>query len=256
MGSGPQSRSVNADALPALLSDDAPATVAALHARTRTLAGQTLGAIADALGRELPPDLKRHKGKAGELIERALGVPRSSRPGPDLEVLGIEIKTVPVGNDGQPHASTYVCRVDARGLKDATWATSRVKKKLAHVLFVPVLAEKRVPLAERCVGQALLWQPSDDEETLLRADWEDLTDLMLKGGPDAVTARRGHVLQVRPKAARAAVKGHARDVDGELYQTVPRGFYLRRAFVASVLSAGYHPSSPPGPAPKAAEEQP
>jgi DNA mismatch repair protein MutH len=51
------------------------------------------------------------------------------------------------------------------------------------------------------VGTSFVWCPNDDEERVLRTDWEDLADIVANGLGFAVTARRGVALQLRPKAA-------------------------------------------------------
>lgn len=200
-----------------------PADEAALLRRARSLAGRKVA----SLGR------REHKGGVGELIELALGLVPSSAPEPDVLTLGIEVKTLPV-EDGRVRESTWVCSASPASLVEERWATSRVRKKLARVLWVPVEAGA-VPVAERRVGTAFLWSPDEDEEALLRADWEDLADLVAQGLGFAVSARRGRALQLRPKAKNASVRRAALDVEGERYLAAPQGFYLRRAFTQAIV---------------------
>ena len=201
-----------------------------LLALARSLAGRALGALSE----RAPAS---GKGAAGELIERALGIEPSSRPEPDLPALGIEVKTLPV-RGGRLVESTWVCSASPAALTAETWATSRARAKLARVLFVPIDASAR-ELADRRVGTAFLWTPDDEEEALLRADWEDLADLVAHGLSSAVSARRGRVLQLRPKARDASVTRSFRTPDGERYLGRPQGFYLRRAFVQRVVDARF-----------------
>jgi DNA mismatch repair protein MutH len=84
------------------------------------------------------------------------------------------------------------------------------------------------------VGTAFLWSPSDDDERVLRADWEDLSDLVARGLGFAVTARRGRVLQLRPKAPDARTF-RTIDVDGESVRVRPQGFYLRTRFTQAIV---------------------
>ncbi len=42
-------------------------------------------------------------------------------------------------------------------------------------------------------------------------------------------------MQVRPKAASAAVRQRVINVEGELTETMPRGFYLRTAFTEAIV---------------------
>jgi DNA mismatch repair protein MutH len=205
-----------------------------LLARARRLAGLSLGALARELGEDVPADLRRHKGWVGQLIERALGATAGARPRPDGGGLGVELKTLPVDGRGLPCESTYVCTVPLEGAGE-DWAHSWLRRKLARVLWLPVEADKTIPLAERHIGSALLWSPAPDEEALLRRDWEELTERILLGELEQISARHGEVLQIRPKAADSRALRHAIGSDGERILTNPRGYYLRPAFTAAIL---------------------
>jgi DNA mismatch repair protein MutH len=75
----------------------------------------------------------------------------------------------------------------------------------------------------------------------LRADWEDLADLVANGLGFAITARRGRALQLRPKAANAGVTRRQRNVAGDDYDGRPQGFYLRRAFTQRIVDDVFSP---------------
>ncbi len=206
-----------------------------LLARARGLAGITLGELAASLGARLPPDLRGHKGVVGELLERALGAEAGSRPVPDFENLGIELKTVPLGRDERPRESTHVCTVAFGELLGQRWADSTVRRKLARVLWLPIEAAPAVPLSARRIGAARLWSPTPDEERVLEADWEEHMELIATGRPDEIDGRLGTYLQVRPKAANRDALVDASDAEGRPAPTLPRGFYLRAAFTARIL---------------------
>ena len=197
--------------------------------RARSLAGRTIGEVARSLDVALPTN--GHKGFVGSLIERALGIAHRGA-GPDLPVLGVEVKTTPIDARGRPRESTFVCMVPRDAL-DRGWASSHPRAKLARVLFVPV--ESGPALAARRVGAAFLWSPDAHDEAILAGDWAELSGLMRAGGHEHVSARHGRALQVRPKARRATSRWAAHDADGAPMLALPRAFYLRRAFVASIL---------------------
>jgi len=211
-----------------------PNNEAELLDRARRLAGCALGRLARDLGRDTPENLRRHKGWIGELLEHALGASAGSLPEPDFPELGVELKTIPVTRRGLPRESTYVCTVplEAHG---ETWQTSWVRRKLNRVLWFPVEAEPDTPLAERRLGTPLLWSPDAEQEDGLRADWEELMDMVCMGGLEAITAHHGSWLQIRPKAANARALTAAVGADGAPILTLPRGFYLRPAFTAEIL---------------------
>ncbi len=215
----------------------APASEAELLARARALAGRTLGEIAATHAFRLPPDLRGHKGVIGELLEIALGADAGSRPVPDFEHLGIELKSVPLGRDERPCESTHVCAVALGEITGQRWETSTVRRKLARVLWIPVEARSVRALAARRIGYALLWSPSAEEEQVLRRDWEEHVELIATGRLGEIDARMGTWLQVRPKGANrdALVPAHA--ADGSPRASLPRGFYLRTAFTRRILGA-------------------
>jgi DNA mismatch repair protein MutH len=216
-----------------------PSSEAELFRRARELAGRTLGDVAEGLDVVVPPDLKRHKGWVGSLVERQLGASAGSKAVPDFPELAVELKTLPVDARGKPRESTFVCTIELNQIADIEWAESRVAIKLNRVLWVPVQADPSVPLGERRVGEPLLWSPSEDDEALLRFDWEELAGLIACGQTESVTAHLGRYLQVRPKAANSHVKRRVVDASGLLYSANPRGFYLRTQFTERLLARHY-----------------
>lgn len=80
-----------------------------LYRRATALAGYTMKALADAAGLPIPNDLKRDKGWVGMLLEHYLGASAGSKPEQDFPHLGIELKTIPVSQQGNPLETTFVC---------------------------------------------------------------------------------------------------------------------------------------------------
>jgi len=200
----------------------------------------TLGELARARDIEPPHDLRRHKGWVGQLFERLLGADASSRDEPDFTALGVELKSLPVTEDGRPVESTFVCTVPLGELEAVPWETSRVRRKLARVLWVPFEGDPAIAVPMRRVGAPFLWSPSSLEEMALRDDWEELGGIIGAGGVESLSARVGRYLQVRPKAANARSRRRAIDDEGLILSTLPKGFYLRTRFTAAVLAANLH----------------
>lgn len=208
-----------------------PVDEAELRARAEALRGRTLDEVAAGLGRVAPGGGLHAKGKTGELIERALGASAGSAGVPDFPHLGIELKTIPLGVSGAPEESTFVCTIDLADAERAEWMESRARAKLAAVLWVPLHGDG----ASRRIGEPLLWRPTPAQEAGLRSDFEEIMGLVGIGGIEALTARVGRWLQVRPKAASGRARTLAHGPDGELIATVPRGFYLRARFTGALL---------------------
>jgi DNA mismatch repair protein MutH len=212
-----------------------PSNVAELMYRAQQLAGLTLAELAANLAVTLPKDLKRDKGMVGQMLEQALGASAGSKAEPDFPHLGIELKTLPIDSQGKPLESTYVCVAALTDLSLQRWQESWVCRKLQQVLWVPIWAERSLPLGERVIGSAFLWQPDPQQQQLLQQDWEELMELIVLGGIDQIRGAHGKVLQLRPKAANAKALTAAIGHDGQPIQTLPRGFYLKANFTADIL---------------------
>lgn len=213
-----------------------PKSQTELLSRSQVLIGKTLGQLAAELNVFVPEDLRRHKGWVGELLEKALGADAGNKAQPDFVALGIEMKTLPLNAQGQPKESTYVCTVSMQQTGEMVWQDSWVKRKLAHVLWVPIEADNTIPLAERYIGQAFLWKPSVEQESVLQHDWNELMDRIVLGEQDEITAKEGEYLQVRPKAANSHVRATGISSSGARTKVNPKGFYLRAVFTRKLLA--------------------
>lgn len=207
--------------------------------RCRAIAGLTVAELANRLDVSVPANLRQHKGWLGELVEKALGADAASLSEPDFMALGIELKTLPLNTQGKVQESTWVCTVPLRNASGLRWEDSCVYHKLRHVLWLPVEADAAIPLADRHIGSGLLWHADAQQLAVLRADWEELMEAVALGRFEALDARHGEVLQVRPKAANSRVLVEAVGPDGGPIQTLPRGFYLRAGFTNALLQAHY-----------------
>ncbi|GMQ47548.1 DNA mismatch repair endonuclease MutH [Vibrio sp. 10N] len=213
----------------------APKSESELLERARQIAGMTFGELAKQANMRVPDNLKRDKGWVGQLLEWHLGATAGSRPVQDFPELGVELKSIPIGYNGKPLESTFVCVAPLTGITGLTWETSHIRNKLSRVLWLPVEGEREIPVAERRVGSPLIWSPSQQEETQLKNDWEELMDLIALGDVNQITARSGEVLQIRPKAANSRAKTEAYGTKGQPIKTLPRGFYLRASFTGYIL---------------------
>lgn len=212
-----------------------PRDEAELLRRCAELANKSVASIAAELGHGVPVHLRGHKGWVGNLLEQRLGTSAGTRSAPDFEALGVELKTLPVDRRGKPLESTYVCTVPLQCLDEPEWELSAVYKKLRRVLWLPVLAEREIAIAERIVGTAVLWSPDEREERLLETDWRAHMEAVRGGFVESIRGTDGAVLQIRPKAADSRVTTWGTDSEGQAIRTNPRGFYLRARFTGDIL---------------------
>ncbi len=213
-----------------------PQTVEQLLSQAQSIAGLTFGELADELHIPVPPDLKRDKGWVGMLLERALGATAGSKAEQDFSHLGVELKTLPINAEGYPLETTFVSLAPLVQNSGVKWENSHVRHKLSCVLWMPIEGSRHIPLRERHIGAPILWKPTAEQERQLKQDWEELMDLIVLGKLDQITARIGEVMQLRPKGAnsRSITKGIGRN--GEVIETLPLGFYLRKAFTGGILN--------------------
>ena len=206
-----------------------------LLARAYAMAGFTLAQLAATAGIPVPRDLRRDKGWIGQLIEWQLGASAGSRPEQDFPDLGIELKTIPIDPQGKPLETTFVCVAPLIGISGQRWEESNVRNKLSRVLWIPVEGSRTIPVGERRVGMPLLWSPNEEEDRLLRQDWEELMDMIVLGEVEQISARHGQVMQLRPKAANSKALTRTIGRNGQPIQTLPRGFYLKIDFTHQLL---------------------
>lgn len=214
---------------------NSPQNETELLQRAKSIAGLTLGELAAELNILVPPDLKRDKGWVGMLIETALGAKAGSKAEQDFAHLGIELKTIPINSQGFPLETTFVSLAPLIQNSGVNWVTSHVRYKLSKVLWIPVQGERQIPLAERYIGNPILWQPTSEQERKLQQDWEELMDYIVLGKVEQINARLGQVLQLRPKGANSKALTKGIGQNGEVIQTLPLGFYLRKEFTAEIL---------------------
>ena len=203
--------------------------------RANQLSGRTVSSVAGALGISIPRDPRKNKGFTGRLLEIALGATAESRPIPDFEEIGVELKTIPISANGIPRESTYVCTVPLNGQSEVHWENSNVKRKLNRVLWVPIVSPVGGTIANRTITQPLLWSPTPDQEETLQTDWEEFMDQIVIGEINSITAHMGTWLQIRPKAANARSRRLGVGESGRLVPMLPRGFYLRTQFTKYLL---------------------
>lgn len=214
-----------------------PQTLEQLLSQAQSIAGLTFGELADELHIPVPPDLKRDKGWVGMLLERALGATAGSKAEQDFSHLGVELKTLPINAEGYPLETTFVSLAPLVQNSGVKWENSHVRHKLSCVLWMPIEGSRHIPLRERHIGAPIFWKPTVEQERQLKQDWEELMDLIVLGKLEQITARIGEVMQLRPKGAnsRAVTKGIGKN--GEIIDTLPLGFYLRKEFTAQILNA-------------------
>lgn len=206
------------------------------------LAGKTFEELAIAAHQTLPTSFKKAKGFIGQLLEMHLGASAGNKPLPDFINLGIELKTLPYNQKGEPQETTYVCTAPLSQIAlEEHWENSRVRKKLHQILWIPIEADPNIPIAKRKVGVPLLLKLDQNPrlETILQKDWEELMDMLHVGRIEEISGSQGQYLHIRPKAAHSRILMPTINIEGEEQWVGPKGFYLRTAFTRKILKDHY-----------------
>jgi DNA mismatch repair protein MutH len=212
-----------------------PRTIDELLARARAARGATIAELAARVRFALPEDSVRAKGKLGEVLERTLGATGGSRAEHDFPDLGVELKSIPVDELGKPRESTFVCKIHLEDADEVEWEDSWTRRKLACVLFVPVVTPDDAPMQSRRIGEPVLFRPTDEQDGVLRADYEDAMGMIALGRVEELTAHSGRWLQVRPKARDGSARVVTFGPERERIEAMPRGFYLRTLFTDAIM---------------------
>ena len=178
-----------------------PSTEDELLARCSTLEGLTFFQLAQLINFNIPVNHLSRKGWVGNALEIALGSDAGTKQLPDFTVLNIELKTIPINDNGKPAESTFITSIPLLTIHKQTWKTSQCYNKLKRILWVPIEGSQQINYLQRRIGRAILWSPSAEDEMILKQDWEELTNLIASGHVASIDAGLGNYLQIRPKAA-------------------------------------------------------
>lgn len=203
--------------------------------RCREIEGLTFAQLAKHTGFVIPENPIQRKGWTGQAIEFALGTTAGNQCAPDFYELGIELKTIPMNNIGKPAESTFVTTIPLLTVHQQIWETSQCFGKLKRVLWIPIEGCREIDFHTRRIGAGVLWSPNKEQAKILKEDWSELTFMIGTGKLSEIDASMGEYLQVRPKAANAKSLCFGRDEEGNIIQTLPRGFYLRSRFTGQLI---------------------
>jgi DNA mismatch repair protein MutH len=212
-----------------------PLTEAELLARCTLIEGMTFAQLSAQTGALVPIHAAKRKGFIGQIIEWVLGANAGNQAEPDFKNLGVELKTLPIGLSGVPTESTYITSIPLLTIYQQNWHSSECYAKLKRVLWLPVEGDITIPYGQRRIGKGFIWSPNQSQESILVDDWNYLTTQISTGYLESLSASAGEYLQIRPKAANGKSLCYCFDAEGNKVKTLPRGFYLRSRFTASLL---------------------
>jgi DNA mismatch repair protein MutH len=207
-----------------------------LKDRFTSLEGLSFGQLSMGLDISIPLNPSQRKGWVGQALELALGTDATNQAKPDFQQLGIELKTIPIAKSGKPTESTFITSIPLLTIHQEQWISSQCYSKLKRVLWIPIEGDTDIPYAQRRIGRGFIWSPNEDQESVLASDWNYLTLQITTGQLETIDATAGEYLQIRPKAANGKSLCYGFDTEGNKVKTLPRGFYLRSKFTATLLN--------------------
>lgn len=214
-----------------------PLSESELVKRVNLISNCSIEQIAEQCQIAVPENLLHNKGWIGQLLEKVLVTSAKNLSEPDFLELGIELKSIPVKSNGFPAETTYICQVPLVNNLGLIWKNSCVAKKLNRVLWIPIQSERGIPLGKRIIGQGKIWSPNEQEQELIKQDWEELMEYVAFGNISEIDASYGEVMQIRPKAANSKARTQGINQQGQLNATLPRGFYLRTNFTSQIINS-------------------
>lgn len=174
--------------------------------RAKWLEGKTLSQISDVIRKSDNASRVTTKGDVGYVIEKGFfGIEKNSDAKPDIEHLGIEIKTCPLKyNKKRDRISVkeplslniinYVEEVKNDDIKKASFY-----KKNKKVLFVLYLHDKEKQRSEYLIAHVFLWKMSDKILDKLRPDYEVILNKIRKGKAHEIHQTDNKILTLCPK---------------------------------------------------------
>ena len=151
--------------------------------RGQEAVGKTLGEI-DKTGR-----IATGKGAIGTVVEESwFGYKPNSKPAPDFEEAGVELKVTPYRRTprGIQAKERLVCdMLNYEEEYGKTFATSAFWTKCACMLLMSYEHKDGVPKVDFTIDKAVLFQFPDEDLEVIRNDWKILMDKIKAGHPGA-----------------------------------------------------------------------
>ena len=119
--------------------------------------------------------IKRNKGFIGQTVETFFNIKNNNKPHPDLNKLGIEIKTLPLSKSFLPKENTYICNTN-KNMKIIKWKKSNIYKKINTILWIPYEGCNKIPFSEKKFLIPFIYKITKSEEKKLKQEWIEITE--------------------------------------------------------------------------------
>jgi DNA mismatch repair protein MutH len=194
----------------------------------KKLEGQDLIVLAAKFGVTVWKRGKLNKGWAGHVIERYLGLPLNSAQSPNFG--SWELKIVPLKHlkSGKVvlKETMAITMIDPVNVLDKPFEDSHLLAKLKKIVVCARMFESKEEKSSRLIKVGAFNLDDPDIYRQVKADYEEVREVIRTRGFEALTGRMGKLVQPRTKGP-----GHG---------STSRAFYARKQFVAIILDLSYN----------------
>lgn len=192
--------------------------------------GKTLGEI-DKTGR-----IATGKGAVGTVIEESwFGYKPNSKPAPDFEEAGVELKVTPYRRTprGIQAKERLVCdMLNYEEEYGKTFETSAFWTKCACMLLMSYEHKDGVPKVDFTIDKAVLFQFPDEDLEVIRNDWKILMDKIKAGQAHLISEGDTMYLAACPKGR------NSQDTRSQPFSPIPamkRAYSLKSSYMTQIL---------------------
>lgn len=208
--------------------------------RLDDLHGMPFGQLATQVGVKWnPKGPASNKSFAGDVVQSALGEGRNSSKNRDLHNFGLEIKTIPIGLERKVIWNTKICGLNYAEVLDRDWESSHVYHKMRTTLFVPVVKRTNTDWNEWYMWGSFIWLPTEDDEAVLKADYEAVRALVKEKKLDAITSKqhpKGPCKVLIPNTGgQDSSDMQAFEMEGETAESKRRAWFLHKSFTQRLV---------------------
>ena len=198
--------------------------------RGQEAVGKTLGEI-DKTGR-----IATGKGAVGTVIEESwFGYKPNSKPAPDFEEAGVELKVTPYRQTPRGILAKERLVCDMLNYEEEygkTFETSAFWTKCACMLLMSYEHKDGVPKVDFTIDKAVLFQFPDEDLEVIRNDWKVLMDKIKAGQAHLISEGDTMYLAACPKGR------NSQDTRSQPFSPIPamkRAYSLKSSYMTQIL---------------------
>jgi DNA mismatch repair endonuclease MutH len=193
-------------------------------------------------------EIPNGKNQVATVVKKAIGFKNVNSKIKEFEQLGIIIKTIKVRReDFMPFEAVSFATMKLKEFEREEYDESIFKEYIEKILFVPIFSDGK-KLEEKYLAKSFFWSPSEDEEVLIRDEWNRYKSEVLLGGCEVTKVKnnslRGYrevsklfkesqtkIIHMRPHGR----DSNDRDEDSQGNSIVKQCFWLNKKFLQKLI---------------------